>query len=165
MDKHLPFVFTYLDNHIIASRTLEEHRHHIRQFFTIRKTACRSTLQSVCLQLQQLCSSPCQPARCLPSTATHPGHHCFSLPSGCETIATVFRYGEFLHCQRWYAQFSIGFRQMVCTVATWYWFLALLWFYKTRSFLSLEHYNRVPHCPKFFLFILTIIFSQYSGTY
>jgi hypothetical protein len=32
--------------------------------------------------------------------------------------------------------FSIGFKQMVCTVATCYWFLALLWFFKTRSFLS-----------------------------
>jgi hypothetical protein len=31
---------------------------------------------------------------------------------------------------------AIGFKQMLCTVATCYWFLALLWFYKTRSFLS-----------------------------
>ncbi len=35
--KHLPFMFTYLDDHIIASRTLEEHHDHIRQFFTILK--------------------------------------------------------------------------------------------------------------------------------
>jgi hypothetical protein len=69
-----------------------------------------------------------------------------------------------MHSQASY-WFSIGFKQMVCTVATCYWFLALLWFNKTRSFLFLEHYNRVPHCPKFFPFILTIIFSQYSGTY
>ncbi len=33
--KHLPFVFTYLDDHIFASRTLEEHYGHLRQFFTI----------------------------------------------------------------------------------------------------------------------------------
>jgi hypothetical protein len=33
--KHLPFMFTYLYNHIIASRTLEEHYDHLRQFFTI----------------------------------------------------------------------------------------------------------------------------------
>jgi hypothetical protein len=45
-----------------------------------------------------------------------------------------------MHSQASY-WFSIGFKQMVCTVATCYWFLALLWFYKTRSFLSLEHYN------------------------
>jgi hypothetical protein len=31
---------------------------------------------------------------------------------------------------------AIGFMQMLCTVATCFWFLALLWFYKTRSFLS-----------------------------
>jgi hypothetical protein len=35
-----------------------------------------------------------------------------------------------LHSQASY-WFSIGFKQMVCTVATCYWFLALLWFYKT----------------------------------
>ncbi len=69
-----------------------------------------------------------------------------------------------MHSQACY-WFSIGFKKMVCTGATCYWFLALIWFYKTRGFLSLEHYNRVPHCPKFFLFILTIIFSQYSKTY
>jgi hypothetical protein len=33
--KHLPFVFTYLDDHIIASHTLEDHYDHPRQFFTI----------------------------------------------------------------------------------------------------------------------------------
>ncbi len=69
-----------------------------------------------------------------------------------------------MHSQASY-WFSIGFKQMVCTVATCYCFLALLWFYKTRSFLSLEHFNRAPHCPKLFPFIITIIFSQYSGTY
>jgi hypothetical protein len=33
--KHLPFVFCYLDNLIIASHTLEEHHEHLRQIFTI----------------------------------------------------------------------------------------------------------------------------------
>jgi hypothetical protein len=36
MDKlfrHLPFVFTYLDDHLIASLTLEEHLLHLQQFF------------------------------------------------------------------------------------------------------------------------------------
>ncbi len=33
--KHLPFVFCYLDDLIIASRTLEEHHEHLRQIFTI----------------------------------------------------------------------------------------------------------------------------------
>jgi hypothetical protein len=47
-----------------------------------------------------------------------------------------------MHSQASY-WFSIGFKQMVCTVTTCYWFLALLWFYKTRSFLSIEPYNSV----------------------
>jgi len=38
MDKlfrHLPFVFTYLDDHLIASGTLEEHLLHLTQFFQV----------------------------------------------------------------------------------------------------------------------------------
>ena len=38
MDKlfrHLSFIFTYLNDHIIASRILEEHHEHLQQFFTI----------------------------------------------------------------------------------------------------------------------------------
>ncbi len=33
--KHLPFVFCYLDDLIIASHTLEEHHEHLWQIFTI----------------------------------------------------------------------------------------------------------------------------------
>ncbi|MFN9956960.1 MAG: reverse transcriptase domain-containing protein [bacterium] len=33
--KHLPFVFCYLDDIIIASHSLEEHIEHLRQIFTI----------------------------------------------------------------------------------------------------------------------------------
>jgi hypothetical protein len=33
--KHLPFMFCYLDDIIIASHTLEEHHEHLRQIFTI----------------------------------------------------------------------------------------------------------------------------------
>ncbi len=38
MDKlfrHLPFVFTYLDDHLIASSTLEEHLLHLQQFYQV----------------------------------------------------------------------------------------------------------------------------------
>jgi Reverse transcriptase (RNA-dependent DNA polymerase) len=33
--QHLPFLFTYLDDHLIASRTLEEHHCHLQQFFAL----------------------------------------------------------------------------------------------------------------------------------
>jgi hypothetical protein len=33
--RHLPFLFTYLDDHLIASRTLEEHHRHLQQFFAL----------------------------------------------------------------------------------------------------------------------------------
>jgi len=38
MDKlfrHLPFVFTYLDDHLVASATLEEHLQQLEQFFAV----------------------------------------------------------------------------------------------------------------------------------
>jgi hypothetical protein len=48
--KHLPFVFCYLDDIIIASHSLEEHIEHLgRSSPSFRRTACRSTLQSACL--------------------------------------------------------------------------------------------------------------------
>jgi hypothetical protein len=97
--KHLPFVFTYLDDHIIASRTLEEHYDHLRQFFTI--------LQENGLQIN--------PAKrlfaafaveflghCVDRHSVHPLQQHLQAnrdsppPSACETVTTVFRYGEFL---------------------------------------------------------------------
>jgi Reverse transcriptase (RNA-dependent DNA polymerase) len=34
---HLHFLFTYLDDHLIASRTLEDHHRHLQQFFCSSK--------------------------------------------------------------------------------------------------------------------------------
>jgi hypothetical protein len=62
------------------------------------------------------------------------------IPAGDGNVANLFFYGDGslehpeVVCT---VRLAIGFKQMVCTVATCYWFLALLWFYKTRSFLSL----------------------------
>ncbi len=96
--KHLPFVFCYLNDIIIASHSLEEHIEHLRQIFTI--------LHENGLQIN--------PAKCLfAATAVEfLGHRVDqdgvrplqrhvqaisdSPPSGCETITAVFRYGEFL---------------------------------------------------------------------
>jgi cleavage and polyadenylation specificity factor subunit 1 len=36
--RQLPFVFTYLDDHLIASRTLEEHLVHLGEFFQVLQT-------------------------------------------------------------------------------------------------------------------------------
>jgi hypothetical protein len=48
--KHLPFVFCYLDDFIIASNSLEEHIGIFgRSSPSFRRTACRSTWQSACL--------------------------------------------------------------------------------------------------------------------
>jgi hypothetical protein len=33
--RHLPFLFTYLDDHLIASETLEDHHRHLHQFFEL----------------------------------------------------------------------------------------------------------------------------------
>jgi hypothetical protein len=92
--KHLPFVFCYLDDLIIASRTLEEHNKHLRQ---------------ICSILQE---NKMNPTKCVFAAAVEfLGHRvdqhgvrplqrhvqAISDPpplSGCETITTVFRYGE-----------------------------------------------------------------------
>jgi Reverse transcriptase (RNA-dependent DNA polymerase) len=60
MDKifrHLPFLFTYLDDHLIASRTLAEHHRHLCQFLSFYKPMVfRSTHRSVFLLQQKLTS-------------------------------------------------------------------------------------------------------------
>jgi hypothetical protein len=93
--KHLPFVFCYLDDIIIATHTREEHHEHLRQIFTI--------LLENGLQIN--------PAKCVFAAAAMEflGHwvdqHASSrsstgsgtsFPSGCETVPKIFRYGEFL---------------------------------------------------------------------
>jgi hypothetical protein len=91
MDKifrHLPFIFTYLDDHLIASRTLEEHLDHLRQLFTV--------LQENSLQIN--------PAKCVfgasaveflgqsgstwypPSAAAHHSHPGFSTTTGVKQL-------------------------------------------------------------------------------
>jgi hypothetical protein len=52
---HLPFVFTYLDDHLIASATLKEHMQHLAMFFqvlqenglTINPSKCTIAVSSV----------------------------------------------------------------------------------------------------------------------
>jgi hypothetical protein len=52
---HLPFVFTYLDDHLVASATMEEHLEHLRIFFeilrdnglTINPSKCSFAVSSV----------------------------------------------------------------------------------------------------------------------
>jgi hypothetical protein len=57
--------------------------------------------------------------------------HCLSLVRYIHKRFHTFNFHRGgMHCQASY-WFSIGFKQMVCTVSTCYWFLALLWFYKT----------------------------------
>jgi hypothetical protein len=50
--RHMPFLFTYLDDHIIYSQpNLEEHYDHLRQFLpSFRRMVCRSTPPRACLQ-------------------------------------------------------------------------------------------------------------------
>jgi hypothetical protein len=65
------------------------------------------------------------------------------------------------YAQSDFVRLAIGFQQILCIVATCYWFLALLCFLKPETFIGGRgvHYNREP---KFFLFLLTIIISKCS---
>ncbi len=66
--KYLPFVFTYLDDHINASCTLEEHYDHLRQFFTILQE------NGLLINPAKCVFAACRPARCPPAQAARPGH-------------------------------------------------------------------------------------------
>jgi hypothetical protein len=97
--KHLPFVFCYLDDIIIASNSLEEHNKHLRQIFTILQENSLQINPAKCVfaaaAVEFLGHRVDQDGvrrssgTCRPSVISPP-------PSGCETITTVFRYGEFL---------------------------------------------------------------------
>jgi hypothetical protein len=97
--KHLPFVFCYLDDIIIASHTLEEHHEHLRQIFTILKenglqinpvkcVFAAAAMEFLGHQVDQDGVRPLQ--RHVQAISDFPPP-----PSRCETIAVVFRYGEF----------------------------------------------------------------------
>jgi hypothetical protein len=64
-----------------------------------------------------------------------------------------------MHSQASY-WFYIGFKQMVCTVATYYWFLALLWFFEAQSFLSVVERRYITTGS-----LLAQVFSIYINNY
>jgi hypothetical protein len=63
----LPFVFTYLDDHLIASATMEEHLEHLRKFFeilqenglTINPAKCTFAVSSVTFLGHMVSESGC----------------------------------------------------------------------------------------------------------
>jgi hypothetical protein len=97
--RHLPFVFTYLDDHLIASKTLEEHLEHLSQFFTILQEngLTHQPFQVFFLRrLTQVSRSPGLRRRYRspgPPCHSHPG---FSAASRPERSAAIFRDGKLL---------------------------------------------------------------------
>ncbi len=69
---HLPFVFTYLDDHLIASATLEEHLQHLAEFFqvlqdnglTINPSKCTFAVTSVKFLGHMVSESGIKPLPC-----------------------------------------------------------------------------------------------------
>jgi hypothetical protein len=103
-----------LDDHIIASHTLEEHQDQLTQFFTILQENILQVNPAKCVFAASAVEFL---GRCIDQHSVRPlQQHIKAIgdspppPSGCETIAEVFRYGEYL--QMFYARYRL---QAACT--------------------------------------------------
>jgi hypothetical protein len=101
MDKifcHLPFIFTYLDDHIITSGTLEEHLDHLRQLFTVLQENGLQINRAKCVFGASAVEFLGQSGSTwyLPSAEAHHSHPGFSTATGRQAASAVSRHGELL---------------------------------------------------------------------
>jgi Reverse transcriptase (RNA-dependent DNA polymerase) len=95
----LSFLFSYLDNHLIASRMLEEHHKHLRQFFEIldanglqiNPEKCVFVATAMDFLGHRVTAEGCHPPAQAPG-----GSQATTRSSRCEAVATLFGPHQFL---------------------------------------------------------------------